>query len=364
MSISAVYIVEFFPYSGKKYTLRVFCYMAPALSIKKQLRVALYTSPLIAALAMTPIAILGRYSFSRYFTAALLTIALVLLLWLINILIWRIGVQSTAKRYLFSILVSILLTIFVIMFLFPVHSSMQASHQVNFHFHVILFFAINAVIIILQDLLLSREKNAAMQLENQELKLKNMEAVNQQLKQQIQPHFLFNSLSTLKSLMTTNPESAEDYLLRLSEFLRASLSSHAHNTIQMDDELHLCINYLEMQKIRFGEALQFDIRIPADIQTSYYLPAFSLQMLAENAIKHNILTLDRPLLITITFRDGMITASNNLQKKETITGGTGVGLTNLGERYRILSGDSIIIRQQLDSFSVSIKALEYEGTHH
>jgi len=338
--------------------------MAPALSIKKQAKVALYTTPVIAALTMTPIAILNHYSFNRYVPAIVMTMSLVLFLWAVNICIWHAGVRSVVKRYLLNILVSGAIAFFVVMFLVPVHSQESRLHQVNFHFHVILFFAVNTVIIILQDLLSSREKNAAMQLENQELKLKNMEAMNQQLKQQIQPHFLFNSLSTLKSLMNANPERAEDYLVRLSDFLRSSLSSHAMNTLLLGDELDLCVNYLEMQKIRFGDALQFDIRVPEDVRASYYLPAFSLQLLAENAIKHNILTLARPLIIRISWLDGVITVSNNLQKKETITQGTGVGLVNLQERLRILSGNSIVIHDQDNVFSVSIKALTNESSDH
>jgi len=349
--------VESLPYAGKNYTLQAFSSMVPALSIKKQAKVALYTTPVIAALTMTPIAILSRYSFGRYLPAILMTMSLVLFLWAVNIFIWHAGVRSVVKRYLLNILVSGVIAFFVVVFLVPVHSQESQLHQVNFHFHIILFFAVNTVIIILQDLLSSREKNAAMQMENQELKLKNMEAMNQQLKQQIQPHFLFNSLSTLKSLMTANPERAEDYLVRLSDFLRSSLSSHAMNTLQMGDELDLCINYLEMQKIRFGEALQFDIRVPEDVRASHHLPAFSLQLLAENAIKHNILTLARPLVITISWKDGVITVSNNLQKKETITQGAGVGLVNLQERLRILSGNNIVIHDRDNLFSVSIKAL-------
>jgi LytS/YehU family sensor histidine kinase len=136
------------------------------------------------------------------------------------------------------------------------------------------------------------------------------------------------------------------------------------NTLRLGDDLDLCVNYLEMQKIRFGEALQFDIRVPEDVRATHYLPAFSLQVLAENAIKHNILTLQKPLIITISWQDGVITVSNNLQKKETITQGTGVGLVNLQERLRILSGNSIVIHDQDNVFSVSIRALLYESSDH
>ena len=333
-------------------------------SIKKQVLVALYTTPVIAALSMSPIAILQRYSLGKYAIAVFFTMSLVLFLWAINIFLWYMGAKSTTNRTLLSIVVSFALALFVVWVLFADNTSMPISPHINFHFHLILFFAVNVVVIIVQNLVITREKNAEIELENQVLKLKNMEAINQQLKQQIQPHFLFNSLSTLKSLMAANPESAEDYLIRLSDFLRSSLSSQALNTAPLTNELNLTTNYLEMQKIRFGDALRFVIDIPREIQASYYLPAFSLQMLAENAIKHNILTLDRPLTITISWRKEVIIVSNNLQKKEADTQGTGVGLANLQERYRILSGNNIMIEEKEDTFSVSIKALEYERSDH
>ncbi|HVU57828.1 MAG TPA: histidine kinase [Puia sp.] len=328
-------------------------------SIKKQLKFALYTSPVIGTLAITPITIIDRYSLDKWLLSALSIMTLALTLWGINILLWHWSKEAAIKRYVISFLVNLILSWLVSMFVFH-----AGHHSSFFHFHLILFLSIDTVILILQDLLVTREKKAAIELENQQLRLKNMEAVNQQLKQQIQPHFLFNSLSTLKSLMTVNPENAEEYLVRLSEFLRSSLSSHSLNLIRLGDELHLCANYLEMQKIRFGEALQFEVHIPEECKDLYYLPAFSLQQLVENAIKHNILTPDRPLRIVISGQDRIITVSNNWQKKETVTQGPGVGLANLQERYRILSGSDIVVDARNDVFSVSIKALEYETSDH
>jgi len=331
-------------------------------SITRQLKFALYTSPVIGALAITPITIIDHYSIDKWLLSVLAIMILALALWGLNILLWVWTKGVAVKRYSFSILVNLVIAWAVSILMFDgIH---HRPHSTYFHFHLILFLAIDTVILILQDLLVTREKKAAIELENQQLRLKNMEAVNQQLKQQIQPHFLFNSLSTLKSLMTTDPDNAEEYLIRLSEFLRSSLSSHSFNLIRVGDELGLCVNYLEMQKIRFGKALQFDIHIPEEWKNTWYLPAFSLQQLAENAIKHNILTTDRPLHITISGQERTITVSNNWQPKEEGTKGPGVGLANLQERYRILSGSGIIIDAKDEVFSVSIKTLEYENSDH
>jgi sensor histidine kinase YesM len=333
--------------------------------IKKQLRFALYTSPVIGVLAITPVTIIDHYPFDKWLLSVSTIMALALALWGLNIILWVRNTSSPVKRYVISALVNLVLAWAVSILLF--HGGEfghRATHSTYFHFHLILFLSIDTVILILQDLLVTREKKTAIELENQALRLKNMEAVNQQLKQQIHPHFLFNSLNTLKSLMSANPDQAEEYLVRLSDFLRASLSSHSPNLIRLRDELDLSINYLEMQKIRFGDALQFDVDIPEEWKNSYYLPAFALQQLAENAIKHNILTSDRPLHIAIVGRDKTITVRNNWQKKDGVAESPGIGLANLQERYRILSNNDILIETSNDVFSVSIKALEYEDSHH
>jgi LytS/YehU family sensor histidine kinase len=235
------------------------------------------------------------------------------------------------------------------------------SPRSGIHFHMIVFFAVDTVLLILQDLVVTRERNAAIELENSRLKIRNMEAMNLQLKQQVQPHFLFNSLSTLKSLISISPEQAGEYLVRLSGFLRSSLSSHAFSVVKVGRELDLCIDYLEMQQIRFEEALQFTIDVPATIRETSFVPVFSLQLLIENAIKHNVLTREQPLFIRLDYKDGAITVSNNLQKRPVVSESAGTGLVNLRERYKALGGGPVVIDEDAHRFSVSIQVFANEA---
>jgi LytS/YehU family sensor histidine kinase len=223
---------------------------------------------------------------------------------------------------------------------------------------VVMAISLNTVILILLDLLLLREKKTEIEIENARLKQKNSEALYQQLKQQIHPHFLFNSLNTLKALISKSPEVAEDYLITLSDFLRMSVSAGNDNIAKIEDELKMCLDYLKMQKIRYGEALQFYTDIPEEIAQTGFVPVFSLQLLSENAIKHNALTNESPLQIKIEYNAGSITVSNNLRPKLTTETITGTGLINLAERYKILSGDEIRIHTTAEQFSVSIKVLK------
>lgn len=199
------------------------------------------------------------------------------------------------------------------------------------------------------------------ELEVVRLQSANMETTNQLLKQQIQPHFLFNALNTLKSLIKKQPDIAEYYLIQLSDFLRASISGHRTDVVSIKEELKLCQNYMDMQKIRFGEALQYQVDVPESYLEVYSIPFFSLQPLLENAIKHNELTKQNPLVISILIENDQILVKNQLRLKKNVETSTGNGLTNLRERYRILFKEEIQISQSTEYFTVSLKLIPNEN---
>jgi two-component system, LytTR family, sensor kinase len=340
--------------------------------IKRQFRIAAYSSPAVSALSVTPVFMLSRVSFIFYPWAIGFCTVLIFIIWAINIWIYSFS-RSRIQRYLLSYLICAVLTFLLFHHYFVTLGYQQySSKNGGLHFHIIIFLAVDTVILILQDLVVTREKNAEIELENSRLRMRNVEAMNLQLMQQVQPHFLFNSLSALKSLIGHSPEQASEYLVRLSGFLRASMSSHAMSVVLVGRELELCVDYLDMQRIRFGEALRYSIDVPAAVREGSYVPVFSLQLLIENAIKHNVLTRERPLSIRVMYTDGVIRVVNNLQKKP---GGTtagdggageagGTGLTNLRERYRALTGDPVLVEEREHEFSVTIKVFDYEGSDH
>lgn len=221
-----------------------------------------------------------------------------------------------------------------------------------------IIFLVNIIVIVIQDYVILSHFKAQAELENSFLKTARAEAVNELLKQQIHPHFLFNSLNTLKSLYKIDSKAADEYIVRLSDFLRASISKNNRDKIPLKDEIKLCIDYLEMQKIRMGSALKYTVSIPETKLEKGYVPAFSIQLLIENAIKHNGLTEEMPLTITIRSLEDRISVTNNLQYKVSTESSEGTGLANLAERYRIISNDELIVENDNHSFSVSIKILD------
>lgn len=336
---------------------------------RKILKVALYTSPLIGILSITPLFIVRAASYQIYPRSILSITLIIFLAWMINLAIINYWGKFELQKNFYKILryfVSYLLSASFILIAMRMRKLIFASLNANCEISqshspyatVVMAISLNTVILILLDLLMLREKKAKFEIENARLKQKNSEALYQQLKQQIHPHFLFNSLNTLKALINKSPDVAEDYLITLSDFLRRSVSAGNDNIVKIEDELKLCLDYLKMQKIRYGEALQFYTDIPEEIAQTGFVPVFALQLLSENAIKHNALTNETPLQIKIEYNEGNISVVNNLQPKLTTETTTGTGLINLTERYKILSGDEIRIHTTVEQFSVSIKVLK------
>lgn len=232
-----------------------------------------------------------------------------------------------------------------------------ANEHVRIYVFFILIFAINSIVLLIHNLLLMKDLKNKVELENTELKLKNLEATYEQLKQQIHPHFLFNSLSTLKSLIQRNPQTAENYLVQLSGFLRTSMDQTKTDLIALEEELTICRQYLDMQKMRFGDTLNFSIDIPKE-ELKSRVPFFSILPLLENAIKHNALTYQKPLEIAIRFDDGYVEVKNRKQLRESVEQGLNSGLNNLKRRYRILANEEVLVRDNPDWFSVKIKLLK------
>lgn len=220
---------------------------------------------------------------------------------------------------------------------------------------------LNTAILLIQHFLLLQQEKARAEVEVSLLKVANVEASNLLLRQQIQPHFLFNSLSNLKALYKEDPLAGESYIVHLANFLRISVSNQNKKIAMLTEEIDFLHDYLEMQKIRFGQAIQFEIIVPESSLYQYYLPTFSLQLLSENAIKHNELTNESPLRIRISSEGNRITVLNSVRKKQHPEVSTGLGLANLSERHQLLSGNTIEIKQTEDEFTVTLTLLTNEN---
>jgi LytS/YehU family sensor histidine kinase len=164
------------------------------------------------------------------------------------------------------------------------------------------------------------------------------------LKQQVNPHFLFNSLNILKTMVKINDPKSEEYVVRLSDLYRNLLLSNQKEKASLEEELAVLENYLFMLKARFEDKLQVIQRIPSSANANF-IPPLSLQMLVENCIKHNVVSTDKPLLIELFVENDCLVIRNNLQPKRSVEDSNHIGLDNLRQRYRALVGKEIEVEQ-------------------
>ena len=172
------------------------------------------------------------------------------------------------------------------------------------------------------------------------------------LKNQVNPHFLFNSLNTLASLAYTDANKTNFFAKKLSSVYRYFLTTSEKPSVTLAEEMTFVETYFQLEKIRFGESLQLRIRIPAEAQGKSVIPT-SIQMLVENAIKHNINTEQSPLVIEITSSGNTITVSNNYQPRQNVKGNR-MGLRNLRQQY-FLKGKALHIEQSESTFAVTLQ---------
>ncbi|MFN8240302.1 MAG: histidine kinase [Bacteroidales bacterium] len=225
------------------------------------------------------------------------------------------------------------------------------------------FFIASLVIacVLIMRLLYLRQ---AVVLENEELKREALTSQYESLKNQLSPHFMFNSLTALKTLIAEDPIIAEEYVGNLSRTLRYTLRSNEKKLVTLDEELEFMNSYLYLIKIRYGDNLVLE----KEIDPSYgelKLPPLSIQTLVENAIKHNEISKRNPLLVRIRTGAGKtLSVENRIQEKITGESGTGIGLSNMAKQFELLNGEEISIKQEDGNFIVEIPLLpeNYEST--
>ena len=181
------------------------------------------------------------------------------------------------------------------------------------------------------------------------------------LKNQLDPHFLFNSLNVLTSLIEENPDSAQKFTTSLSKVYRYVLEQKNKDLVTVDEELDFARTYMSLLKMRFEDSIVFEIPEKANDPESKVVP-LSLQLLLENAVKHNMVTTSKPLHIKIYEHNGNLVVENNLQTKQIVKKSSGVGLENIKQRYQLLTTRTVNINQQAESFAVAIPMLTKQIT--
>jgi len=188
------------------------------------------------------------------------------------------------------------------------------------------------------------------------LKRKTLESHFETLKSQVAPHFLFNSLNTLIALIDENPQTAKDFVQHLANYYRYSMQINSRETVELDTELNLVRNYIFLLTSRFGDNLKIQFPDKSTDFDKHVIP-LAIQLLVENAVKHNVISSSKPLHVSILIQQEKLIVRNNLQKKDASEFSNRLGLSNIQNRYEIVSGKSIVVQETKDHFEVHLPLL-------
>jgi len=207
-----------------------------------------------------------------------------------------------------------------------------------------------------RSFMLAWKSSARKQVVEQKIIAKSANAQFESLKNQLDPHFLFNSLNVLDALIEENPQQAQRFTNDMSKIYRYVLDQKDKELVTIAEEIDFAKTYCELLKTRFEDSVSFEFQIE-DAQLSNFVVPLSLQLLLENAIKHNYATEKKPLHIKIFTENGNLCVQNNTQVREIIKEREGIGLSNIVQRYSLVSKKNVHIEQSDDYFKVLIPIL-------
>ncbi len=195
-------------------------------------------------------------------------------------------------------------------------------------------------------------------LRNMELEKAKAVAELEALKLQIDPHFVFNSLNTLSHLIEEKPAKARQFNDALADVYRYILHNKSRELVLLGEEVQFLMQYFSILKIRFEDAIHLQVKLGTEEENSYLITPISLQILVENAIKHNEFSDDKPINIEITLFNEQIIVSNTKKLKEQIKDSSKIGLDNLNKRYVITTGKQISVETNATEFTVKLPLLK------
>jgi two-component system LytT family sensor kinase len=278
------------------------------------------------------------------------------------------GLQSNLRKRVITLVFLITLIVFLTSLFqslfFTVLSSGTNMPAFYVHYEDIGMNLLYSLIIIffLELIFYFRQWNRAFA-EAAELKQKTTESQLESLRNQVSPHFLFNSLNSLSSLIPVSPAKAVSFVQNMAAVYRYLLQAEDKNLITVSEEVKFLQSYLHLLHTRFGSAMHCQIDLDTTGQQCL-IPPFTLQLLVENAVKHNVVSAEHPLHIQLYNTTQRLVISNNIQKRTTPVPSTGIGLVNIISKYELLTQAEVEISETADEFIVSLPLLNvkvYEG---
>jgi len=315
------------------------------------------SSIIIGLLSSVPQIAQQHFNLAEAVVNAAITSAFALAMWYVNLyMLARRPGQPNRQKISYSKLINTLLIGLLVMFGLAWVQQLILSH-INFGPVMLMVevrgILINLVFYMFLQLLQQNYENQHVNMELERIKNDNLGAQYELLKQQVNPHFLFNSLNTLKAMVETSDKDSVDFILKLSNFYRFTLESRKHDLIHLSEEMEIVKAYLFLQNARFEGGFTFTSELDDQVLKTQ-IPPFTLQLLVENCIKHNVVSLDKPLRIRLYAADGRLIVENPIQQKTGECNSLGVGLKNIQLRYEHLLHQQIDIVNNGQLFQVKL----------
>ena len=274
-------------------------------------------------------------------------------------------IEHTNTRIWAGIVTTVLYTVPVVLLIDYVNFIVISGHNIDRFFsgrylwqhvfYIILSFGVSAFIHA-RGFMIQWKNSVKQESTKQEIVAKTETAKFESLKNQLDPHFLFNSLNVLTSLIGENPQQAERFTTKLSKVYRYVLEQRNKDLVPIEEELKFAKTYMELLGMRFEEAVQFNI--PDNISNNELkIVPLSLQLLLENAVKHNVVSTSKPLTINIYEEGNYLIITNNVNPKEAIGKSTKIGLQNIADRYGLITDKGVKIENNNKTFKVSLPLL-------
>jgi LytS/YehU family sensor histidine kinase len=279
-----------------------------------------------------------------------------IILYILWYLLWYLqNIRSIYKKWWFLLA----LAVFVGILLGALYLSF-IKDMTDFKWHFVIRIMVASFLFLVIQYALKAQRNISrLLLEKEQIQKENYRTQLRALRAQIDPHFLFNSLNTLRSMVHQQNSNSEQFIMSLSDFYRQTLKHNENTTLQLSEELAVLQSYLFLMKSRNEEAISVNINIDRSLH-QFHLPTLGLQLVVENCFKHNSMTSKMPLLIEITNTDDFyIVVSNNIQPKIGNNGSSGFGLDLLRKRYELLNiEEGVLIQETADQFCVKLKLIK------
>lgn len=222
---------------------------------------------------------------------------------------------------------------------------------------LIILIAVIFITHVYETVFLVRESENEM-IRNEQLERARAEAELEALKNQIDPHFIFNSLNTLSHLIEENPVRAKLFNDNLADVYRYILQNKARGLVLLKEEMEFLESYFCLLQIRFEKAVHLELNIDKEQLDQYLIPPISLQILAENAIKHNEFSADTPLIFEVSMKNDELVVHNQVRKKTLRKTSSKIGLQNLQERYKLTTNREIRVQEEEKDFTVNLPVLK------